>query len=207
MVWKKKHSKDTKWYENCSHKALKKLFSENISTIPGCTKNCSLKHMHNTGEYEKLFSETYAQYEFIFPKVESWGPGVIPGKWGRRRSSRRVVQIQGIPRGTAAKAILESWCYTRRNGAALIQAESCSIPGSSRRRNVWLNSRAAATSRSTPVGSKRRWCDSQSVVYTRVAWATANTKSNPALFVYNRSLPVFVYTRSRPRFLFIPGHY
>ena len=148
--------------------------------------------------------------------MESWGPGVIPGKWGRRRSSRRVVQIQGIPRGTAAKAILESWCYTRRNGAALIQAESRSIPRSSRRRSVWLNSRAATMSRSTPGGSERRWCDSQSVVYTRVVWATANTKSNPALlvynrslpdFVYNRSLPFFVYTRSRPRFLFIPGHY
>ena len=49
----------------------------------------------------------------------------------------------------------------------------------------------------------------QSFVYTRVAWATANTKSNPSRFVYsrslpdfiyNRSLPVFVYTRSRPRF-------
>ena len=82
-----------------------------------------------------------------------------------------------------------------------IQAESCSIPGSSRRRSVRLNSRAAATSRSTPVGSRQRWCDLQSVVvYTRVAWATAITKSNLVCFVYNRSLPDFVYIRSLPRF-------
>ena len=30
----------------------------------------------------------------------------------------------------------------------------------------------------------------------------ANTKSNPALFVYNRSLPDFVYSRSLPVFFF-----
>ena len=54
----------------------------------------------------------------------------------------------------------------------------------------------------------------QSVVYTRVAWETAITKSN-LVFVYNRSLPDSVYTRSFPRYclyqviskiLFIPGH-
>ena len=56
-----------------------------------------------------------------------------------------------------------------------------------------------ATSRSTPVGSKRRWCDLKSFVYTRVAWWTAITKSNLD-FVYNRSLSDSVYTRSLPRF-------
>ena len=72
-----------------------------------------------------------------------------------------------------------------------------------------------ATSSSTPVGSKRRWCDLKSFVYTRVAWWTAFTKSSLD-FVYNRSLPVSVHTRSLPRFclyqvtskiLFIPGHF
>ena len=130
----------------------------------------------------------------------------ILGAWcytrqvGRRRSLPRVVQVQGIPRGTAAKAILESWCYTRRNGAVSIQAGGRSIPGSSRRCSLRLNSREAATSRSTPVGSRRRWCDLQSVVYTRVAWATAITKSNLVCFVYKRSIPDFVYNRSLPRF-------
>ena len=57
----------------------------------------------------------------------------------------------------------------------------------------------AATSRSTPVGSRRRWCDLKSFVYTRVTWWTAITKSNLA-FVYNRSLPDSVYTRSFRRF-------
>ena len=54
-----------------------------------------------------------------------------------------------------------------------------------------------ATSCSTPVGSKRRWCDLKSFVYTKVAWWTAFTKSNLD-FVYNRSLPDSVYTRSLP---------
>ena len=57
----------------------------------------------------------------------------------------------------------------------------------------------AVMSRSTPVGSRRRWCDLKSFVYTRVVWWTAITKSNLA-FVYNRSLPDSVYTRSFPRF-------
>ena len=51
-----------------------------------------------------------------------------------------------------------------------------------------------ATSCSIPVGSKQRWCDSKSFVYTRVAWWTAFTKSNLD-FVYTRSLPDSVYTR------------
>ena len=70
-----------------------------------------------------------------------------------------------------------------------------------------------AASCPTPVGSKQRWCDSKSFVYTRVAWWTAYTRSNQD-FVYTRSLPDSVYTRSLPRFflyqvtskiLFIPG--
>ena len=66
-----------------------------------------------------------------------------------------------------------------------------------------------ATSCPTPAGSKWRWCDSKSFVYTRVAWWTADTRSNqdfvytrslPRLLVYTRSLPrLFVYTRSLPR--------
>ena len=52
-----------------------------------------------------------------------------------------------------------------------------------------------ATSCSIPGGSKRRWCDLKSFVYTRVAWWTAFTKLNLD-FVYTRSLPDSVYTRS-----------
>ena len=59
--------------------------------------------------------------------------------------------------------------------------------------------RRVVTSCSTPVGSKRRWCDLKSFVYTRVAWWTAFIKSNLD-FVYNRSLLDSVYTRSLPRF-------
>ena len=70
------------------------------------------------------------------------------------------------------------------------------IPGGVARGSV---PRRVATSRSTPVGSKRRWCDLKFFVYTRVAWWTAFTKSNLD-FVYNRSLPDSVYTRSLPRF-------
>ena len=41
----------------------------------------------------------------------------------------------------AKRAILESWCYTRRNGAASILAESRPIPGNSRWCSAWLNPR------------------------------------------------------------------
>ena len=52
-----------------------------------------------------------------------------------------------------------------------------------------------AASCPTPVGSKLRWCDSKSFVYTRVAWWTAYTRSNQDS-VYTRSLQDSVYTRS-----------
>ena len=39
------------------------------------------------------------------------------------------------------RAVLESWCYTRRNGAASLLAESRPIPGNSRWCSAWLTSR------------------------------------------------------------------
>ena len=45
-------------------------------------------------------------------KIESWGPGIT--RLGRRRSWRRVSWVPEIPRRTAAKVVLESWCYTRK---------------------------------------------------------------------------------------------
>ena len=132
-------------------------------------------------------------------KVESWGPGVIPGKWGSVDPYGEPSKSRGFQGGQRQRAILESWCYTRGNGAALIQAESRPIPGNSRWYSAWLSSREVATSRSTPVGSRQRWCGLKSFVYTKVAWWAVITKSNLD-FVYNRSLPYSVYTRSFPRF-------
>ena len=72
---------NTRWYKNCSlkHKHNTRWY-----------KHCSLKHMHNTGWYETVLSETHTQHRvvLIYPpdaaarKVESWRPGIIPGKWG-----------------------------------------------------------------------------------------------------------------------------
>ena len=56
-----------------------------------------------------------------------------------------------------------------------------------------------AASCPTPVGSKRRWCDSKSFVYTRVAWWTAYTRSNQDS-VYTRSFPRFCLYQVIPRF-------
>ena len=50
-----------------------------------------------------------------------------------------------------------------------------------------------------PVGSKRRWCDSKSFVYTRVAWRIAYTRSNQDS-VHTRSLPRFCLYQVIPRF-------
>ena len=82
----------------------------------------------------------------------------------------------------------------RRSKRTAVQFQG--IPGGVARGSV---PGKAATSRSTPVGSRWRWWDLKFFVYTRVAWWTAITKSNLAI-VYNRSLSDSVYTRSFPRF-------
>ena len=124
------------------------------------------------------------------------------GKWGSVDPERRAVRFQGIPGRIAAKrAILESWCYTRRNGAASILAESRPIPGGVARGSI--PGRVAASC-PTPVGSKRRWCYLKSFVYTRVAWWTAYTRSNQDS-VYIRSLPRFCLYQVTSKILFIPG--
>ena len=45
--------------------------------------------------------------------------------------------------------------------------------------------------------SRRRWCDWQSVIYTRVAWETAITKS----------MSSFLFIPGHFQILFIPGHF
>ena len=126
--------------------------------------------------------------------------GGILGAWyytrqvRQRRSWRRVVQ--GIPR-TAAKAILGSWCYTRRNGAAVIQADGDPIPGNSRRCGARHNSPGGGDVLIYTNSSRRRWCDWQSVIYTRVAWETVITKSKSS----------FLFITGHFQILFIPGHF
>ena len=129
--------------------------------------------------------------------MESWGPGIITGKWGDVDPGGESSNVQGIPRRTAAKAILESWCYTRRNGAAVIPADGYPIPGSSRRRSARHNSQGGGDVLIYTSGSGRRWCDWQSVIYTRVAWETVITKSKSS----------FLFITGHFQILFIPGHF
>ena len=140
--------------------------------------------------------------------MESWGPGIIPDKWGDVDPGEESSKVQGIPRRTAAKAILGSWCYNRRNGAAVIQADGDPIPGNSRRCGARHNSPEGGDALIYTSSSRRRWCDWQSVIYTRVEWETAITKSKssflfipghfPDLFIPGH-FPDFVYTRSLSR--------
>ena len=185
--------------KNCSPKALRKLFSENTSTISGCTKNCSLKHMHNTGEHGKLFSENICTIPGGMnlssccnsEKEESWGPGVIPGKGGGTSILAESRPDPGNSKGDDGEG---------NPRVLVLYQEECGnvIPGGEP-----FHSREFQTAKCVAQfqgggdvlihtrGSKQRWCNSQSGVYTRVAWVTANTKSNPALLVYNWSLPDF----------------
>ena len=168
-------------------------------------KHCSLKHKHNTGWYGTVLSDTHTQYRvvWIYPpdtvarKVESWRPGIIPGKWDDVDPGGESSNVQGIPRRTAAKAILESLCYTRRNGAAVIQADGCPIPGSSRRCSAQHNSPGGGDVLIYTSGSRRQWGDWQSIIYTRVAWETAITKSKSS----------FLFITGHFQILFIPGHF
>ena len=96
-----KHTHNTRWYKNCSLK-----HTHNTRWY----KHCSLKHMHDTGWYKTVLGETHTipggmNISFRCSSEE----GGILGAWyytrqvGRRRSLRRAVQVQGIPRRTAAK--------------------------------------------------------------------------------------------------------
>ena len=77
----------------------------------------------------KLFSEKHTTPDGIdisFKREQRgmWNPRVLvlyQGEWGSVDPWRRAVRFQGIPgRIAAERAILESWCYTRRSGAASI---------------------------------------------------------------------------------------
>ena len=119
-----------------------------ICTIPGGIKTVLWNICTIPGGI-KLFSARHTQYQvvWIYPsdaaagKVESWGPGVIPDKWGSVDPCGEPSKSRGFQGGQWRRAILESWCYTRRNGAASIQAESRPIPENSRWCSAWLSSR------------------------------------------------------------------
>ena len=96
-----KGTHNTKRYENCSLKSI-----HNTRWY----KNCSLKHMHNTRWYKIVLGEIHSipgGMNISFGR--SSREGGILGAWcytrqvGQRRSLRRAVQVQGIPRRTAAK--------------------------------------------------------------------------------------------------------
>ena len=91
--------------------------------------------MHNTGWYKYILQTQ---------QRGRWNPGGLvlyqvsgaASILGGEPSNSR-----GFQGGQRRRAILESWCYTRRNGAALIQADGRPIPGSSRWCSVRHNSR------------------------------------------------------------------
>ena len=62
-------------------------------------------------------------------KVESLGLGVTPDKWGDVDPSGESSNSRRIPRGTSAKAVLGSWCYTRRNGQRCSKRKATQFQG------------------------------------------------------------------------------
>ena len=137
--------------------------------------------------------------------MESWGPGIIPDKWGDVDPGGESSNVQGIPRRTAAKAILESWCYTRRNGAAVIQADGYPIPRSSRRCGAQHNSPGGGDVLIYTSSSRRRWCDCQSVIYTRVAWEMAITKSRSSILFLTSHFQILFILGYFPDFVYRRG--
>ena len=148
--------------------------------------NCSLKTKHKNTRRDTVFSEshTHSEYRMVqiwLPtenarKIESWGPG-ITRQGRRRRSWRRVGWFPDIPRRTAAKVVLESWCYTRKGGqrsSRRIAAQFQGIPSSV---VLGTNSPDDGGNSIYTSNSKGRWYEWGSVIYTRVAWVTASTGS------------------------------
>ena len=120
-------------------------------------------------------------------------------------------------------AILESWCYTRRNGAASIQAEGRPIPGNSRWCSAWLNSREGGGILSYTSGQQAEVVlfevlrlyqgsvvDCIYQVKSRFCFILGHFQILfiPGHFqdsVYTRSLPRFCLYQVTSKILFIPG--
>ena len=149
---------------------------------------------------------------------------------GERQSLTENRLIPG--RIVAKRAILESWCYTRRNGAASIQAESRPIPGNSRWCSAWLNFREGGGVLSYTRGQqaavglfevlrlyqgsvvgciyqvKSRFCLYQVTSRFCLYQVTSKILFIPGHFqdsVYIRSLPRFCLYQVNSKILFIPG--
>ena len=121
-----KSTHNTRRYENCSLKS-----KHNTRWY----KNCSLQDTHNTRWYK---------YILRTQQRERWNPRglVLYQASGAVSILTETRPSPGDSREDSGEgAILESWCYTRRNGAASIQAENRPIPGISRWCSMWLSSR------------------------------------------------------------------
>ena len=158
--------------------------------------------MHNAGWYKTVHNTAWYEYILQTQQRGRWNPGGLvlyqaSGAASILAKSRPIPGDSKEDSGegqSSSPGVIPGGMGQRRSKRRAVQFQgvpdgvACgTIPGK------------AATSRSTPVGSRRRWRDLQSVVYTRVAWETAFTKSNLA-FVYNWSLPDSVYTKSLSRF-------
>ena len=163
--------------------------------------------MHNTRQYKNCSRQDtrntrWCEYILRTQQRGRWNPGglVLYQASGAASILTESRPSPGDSREDSGKGqssspgVIPGGMGQRRSKRRAVQFQG--IPGGVARGSV---PGKVATSRSTPVGSRRRWCDLKSFVYTRVAWWTAITKSNLD-FVYNRSLPDSVYTRSFPRF-------
>ena len=139
-------------------------------------------------------------------KREQWGmwnPRVLvlyqgKGGGGSVDPERRAVRFQGIPGRIAAKrAILESWCYTRRNWAASILAESRPIPGNSRWCSAWPHSREGGGVLSYTSGQQ------EAVVLFEVLRLYQGSVVDCICQVKSR----FCLYQVTSKILFIPGHF
>ena len=69
----------------------------------------------------RLLSQLLATgFPSVVAELEVDQRSVIPGKWGSVDPCGEPSKSRGFQGGQRRRAILESWCYTRRNGAASI---------------------------------------------------------------------------------------
>ena len=199
-----KSTHNTRRDENCSLKS-----THNTRRY----ENCSLAHTHNTRWYKNCSRQDthntrWCEYILRTLQWGRWNPGglVLYQASGaasiltESRPSPRDSREDSSEGQSSSPAVIPGGWGQRRSKRRAVQFQG--IPGGVARGSV---PERVATSRSTPVGSKRRWCDLKSFVYARVAWWTAITKSN-LVFVYNQSLPDFCLYQVISKILFIPGH-
>ena len=88
-----------------------------------------------------------------------------------------ILEAWSYTRSAGIAVVLESWCYTRKTGTEVVHVAATRFQGIPSGVALGTNSPDNGDDLIYTSSSKGRWYEWGSVIYTRVAWATASTGS------------------------------